>query len=77
MSLPYKERNLPSVKLGDGETDVRTCGDIMMPGNRIRCSSYPGTKPRKWEKLPTNECTEKGVTHATAIVNKLKIESES
>jgi hypothetical protein len=77
MSLPYKGRNLPSVKLGDGEIDAGTCGYIMMPGNGIRRSPYPGMKPQKWEKLLTNECTKKGVTPAAAIVDKLKIESES
>jgi hypothetical protein len=77
MSLPYKGRNLPSVKPDDGEIYAGTCGDIMMPGNKIRHSPYPETKPRKWEKLPTNECTEKGVTPAAAIVDKLKIGSES
>jgi hypothetical protein len=49
----------------------------MKPGNGIRRSPCPETKPRRWEKLPTNECTEKGVTHAAVITNRLKIGSES
>jgi hypothetical protein len=77
MSLPYKGRNLPSVKPGDGETDVETCSDIVMLGNGIRHSLCPETKPLKWEKLPTNECTEKGITPAAAIADRLKIGSES
>jgi hypothetical protein len=64
------------VKLGDGETNAGTCGDIMMSGNGIRRSPYPETKLRKWEKLLMNKCTEKGVTLAVAIVDKLKIGSE-
>jgi hypothetical protein len=34
-------------------------------------------KPRRWEKLPTNECTEKGVSLAVAITDRIKIGSES
>jgi hypothetical protein len=45
----------------------------MKPGNRIWCSPCPGTKLRKWEKLPTNEYTEKDVTPA----DRLKFGSES
>jgi hypothetical protein len=77
MSLPCKGKNLPSVMLGDGETNAGTCGDIMKLGNEIRRSPSPETNPRRWEKLPTNECTEKGVTLAAVIVDRLKIGSES
>jgi hypothetical protein len=77
MSLPCKGRCLPSVKRGDGGTDAGTCGDIMQPGNRIRRSPYTETRPHKWEKLSTNEYTEKGVTLAIAIADKLKTGSES
>jgi hypothetical protein len=77
MSLPCKGRNLPSVMPDDREIDVGTCGDIMKPGNGIRRSLCPGTKPRRWEKLLTNECTEKGVTPAAVIADRLKIGSES
>jgi hypothetical protein len=59
----------------DGETDAGTCGDIMKPGNGIRRSLCPETKPRKWEKLPMNKCTEKGVTPIAAIADRLKIRS--
>jgi hypothetical protein len=62
---------------GDEETDAETCGDIMKPGNEIWHNPCPETKPQRWEKLPTNECTEKGVTPAAAIANRLKIGSES
>jgi hypothetical protein len=65
------------VMLGDGETDVGTCGNLMMPGNGILRSPYPETKLRRWEKLPMNECIEKGVTPITVIVDRLKIGSES
>jgi hypothetical protein len=62
---------------GNGETNAGMCGDIMKPGNGIRRSSCLGMKPRKWEKLPTNEYTEKDVTPAAVIADRLKIESES
>jgi hypothetical protein len=77
MSLPCKGKNLPSVKRDDRGTDVKTYGDIMKLGNKIRCSPYPETKPQKWEKLLTSECTEKGGTLAAAIANKLKTESKN
>jgi hypothetical protein len=77
MSLPCKGRNLPSVMPDDEETDAGTCGDIMKPGNRIRRNPCPGMKPRKWEKLPMNEYTEKDVTPAAVIADRLKIGSES
>jgi hypothetical protein len=49
----------------------------MKLGNGVQRSSCPETKPRKWEKLPTNECIEKGVTLAAAIADKPKIGSKS
>jgi hypothetical protein len=76
MRLQCKGKNLPNVMPDDGERDVGTCGDIMKLGNRIQHSPCPETKPRRWEKLRTNECTEKGVTPAVAIANRLKIGSE-
>jgi hypothetical protein len=77
MSPPCKGRNLPSVTPDDEEIDVGTCGNIMKLGNRIQCSPCPEKKPWKWEKLLTNEYTEKGVTPIAAIADRLKIESES
>jgi hypothetical protein len=62
---------------GDEETDDETCSDIMKLGNRIQHSPCPRTKPRKLEKLPMNEYTEKDVTLAAAIVDRLKIGNES
>ena len=59
MSLPCKGRNLPSVMLGDEETDTGTYGDIMKPRNKIQRSPCPEMKPQKWGKLPTNEYTKK------------------
>jgi hypothetical protein len=56
----------------DEGTDTGTYGDIMKLGNEIRCSSYPEMKPQRWEKLPMSECTEKGVTLAAAISDKLR-----
>jgi hypothetical protein len=72
MSLPYKGRSLPSVKHGDGGTNAGTCSDIMKPGNGIWRNLYSEMKPQRWEKLPMNKCSEKGVTLADAIVDKLK-----
>jgi hypothetical protein len=61
----------------DEETDAETFSDIMKPRNEIQRSPCSRTKPRKWEKLPTNECTEKDVTPAAAIADRLKIRNES
>jgi hypothetical protein len=69
-------RNLPSMMPGDGEKDTRMGGDIMKPRNGIRRSPCLETKPRKWEKLPTNQCIEKCVTPTTTITDRLKIGSE-
>jgi hypothetical protein len=77
MSLPCKGRNLPSVMPSNEETDAETCGDIMKPGNGIRRSPCPGTKPRKWEKLPMNEYTEKDITPTAVIADSLRIGSKS
>ena len=77
MSLPCKGKNLPSVMPGDGETDAGTCGNIMKLGNGIRHSPCPETKPQRWKKLRTNECTKKGVTPTAAIIIGLKNESEN
>jgi hypothetical protein len=77
MGLPCKGKNLPSVIPGDGETDAGMCGDIMKPQNGIRRSPCLGTKPQKWEKLPTDEYTEKDVSPAAMIADRLKIGSES
>ena len=67
----------PQRDAGDKETDVETCGDIMKSGNGIWRSPCPGTKPPKWGKLLTNEYTEKDVTPAAVIADRLRIESES
>jgi hypothetical protein len=77
MSLPCKGRNLPRVTPSDEETNVGTCGDIMKPGNRIQRSPYLGMKLRKWEKLLTNEYTEKDITPTTVIADRFKIGNES
>jgi hypothetical protein len=53
------------------------CGDIMKPGNGIRRSPCPRTKPQKWRKLPKNEYNEKDVTPAVVITDTLRIVSES
>jgi hypothetical protein len=71
MSLSCRERNLPSVMPGDGETDAEMCGDIMKLENRIQHNPYPGTKPRKWGKLPMNEYTKKDATPTAAIAEGL------
>jgi hypothetical protein len=49
------EKNLPSEKLVDEETDAEMFGDITRLGSGTQHSPYPGTKSRNWEKLPTNE----------------------
>jgi hypothetical protein len=77
MGLPCKEKNLPSMMPGDGETDAGMCGDIMKPRNGVRRCPCPRTKPQKWEKLSTDEYTEKDVSPTTMIAGRLKIGSES
>jgi hypothetical protein len=77
MSLPCKGRNLTKVMPDDEETGAEMCGDIMKPGNGIRCSLCPRTKPQKWGKLPTNEYNEKDETSTAVIADRLWIGSES
>jgi hypothetical protein len=60
MSQPCQGKNLLSEKLGDEGTDARIFDDIMRLGSETQRSPYPGMKSRKWEKLPTNESSEKG-----------------
>jgi hypothetical protein len=60
----------------DEETDAEISGNITKPGNGIRCSPCPETKPWKWGKLPMNEYTEKDVTPASVIADSLRIGSE-
>jgi hypothetical protein len=60
---------------GDGETNVRMCGDITKPENGTRRNPYLGTKLRKWEKLLMNEYTEKDATPTVAIADRLKNEN--
>jgi hypothetical protein len=75
MNLPCKGRNLPSVMPGDGETDTGMCGGITKPGNGNQRNPYLRTKPPKWEKLLMNGYTEKDITHAVTITDRLNNES--
>ena len=61
----------------DEEIDAEMCGDFMKLGNEIRRSPCPGMKPQKWGKLMTNEYTEKDITPAAMITDRLRIGSES
>ena len=61
----------------DEEIEAEMYEDIMKLGNGIRCSPCLEMKPRRWEKHLTNEYTEKDATPATAIADRLRIESES
>jgi hypothetical protein len=65
------------VKRGDEGIDAGMCGDITRLGNGTRCSTYPGTKLQKWEKLPTSEYTEKDGILAAVSADKLRTESGS
>jgi hypothetical protein len=49
----------------------------MRLGSRTQRSPYPGMKYRKWEKLPTNESSEKGGILADVTAGKLKTEIEN
>jgi hypothetical protein len=74
---PCQGKNLPSEKLGDEGTDARIFGDITRLGSETRRWPYPGMKSRKWEKLPTNECSEKGGILVDVTAGKLKTENEN
>ena len=69
--------DLPSEKLSDGGTDAGIFGDITRLGSETRRWPYPGMKSRKWEKLPTNECSEKGGILVDVTAGKLKTENEN
>jgi hypothetical protein len=65
-------KNLPSAMLGDGETDVETCGDIMKPKNGIRHNPSLRTKPRRWGKPMMKEHIENDASLAAATAVKLR-----
>jgi hypothetical protein len=69
---PCLGKNLLSEKLADGGTDAEIFGDITKRGNGTRRSLYPEMKSRRWEKLQTNESSEKGGTLADVIASRLK-----
>ena len=71
-SQPCPGKNLFSEKLADRATDAEIFGDITKLGNRTRRSLYPEMKSRRWEKLQTNESSEKGGTLADVIAGKRK-----
>jgi hypothetical protein len=71
-SQPCLGKNLLSEKLADGGTDAEIFGDITKQGNGTRRSLYLEMKFRRWEKLLTNESSERGGTLADMIVGKLK-----
>jgi hypothetical protein len=77
MNPPCWGRNLPSAMLDDGETGAGTCSDITKLQNGTLHNPFLGTKPQRWEKLPTKEHIEKGVTPTAAIIIGLKNESEN
>jgi hypothetical protein len=59
MSQPCLGKNHLSEKLADGGTDAEIFGDITKQGNRTRRSLYLEMKFRRWEKLLTNESSER------------------
>jgi hypothetical protein len=71
-SQPCLGKNLLSEKLADGGTDAKIFDDITKQGNETRRSLYPEMKFRRWEKLLTNESSERGETLAGVIVSRLK-----
>jgi hypothetical protein len=77
MSQPCQGKNLPSEKLGDEGTDAGIFGDITKPESRTQRSPYLGMKSRKWEKLPTSGCSEKGGILTDVTAGKLKTEIEN
>jgi hypothetical protein len=71
-SQPCLGKNLLSEKLADGGTDAEIFGDITKQGNGTRCSLYLEMKFQRWEKLLTNESSEREGTLADVIVGRLK-----
>jgi hypothetical protein len=69
---PCLGKNLLSEKLADRGTNAEIFGDITKQGNRTRRSLYPKMKFWRWEKLQTNESSERGGTLADVIVGRLK-----
>jgi hypothetical protein len=59
-------------KLANGGTDAEIFGDITKQGNGTRRSLYPEMKFWRWEKLLTNESSERGGTLAEVIIGRLK-----
>jgi hypothetical protein len=72
MSQPCLGKNLLSGKLVDGGTDAAIFGDITKEGNGTRRSLYLEMKFRRWEKLLTNESSEREGTLTDVIVGRLK-----
>jgi hypothetical protein len=70
-------KNLPSVMLGDGETDAETCGDIMKSENRTRHNPSLRTKPERWGRPLMKEHIENGATPIAVTAVKLRNASES
>jgi hypothetical protein len=71
-SQPCLVKNLLSEKLADGGTDAKIFGNITKQGNGTQRSLYPEMKSRRWEKLLTNESSEKKGTLANEIADRLK-----
>jgi hypothetical protein len=71
-SQPCLGKNLLSEKLADEGTDAEIFDNITKRGNGTWRSLYPEMKSRRWEKLVTNESSEKGGTLANVIVGRLK-----
>jgi hypothetical protein len=71
-SRPCLGKNLLSEKLADRGTDAEIFGDITKQGNRTQRSLYSEMKFQRWEKLLTNESSERGGTLTDVIVDRLK-----
>jgi hypothetical protein len=71
-SQPCLGKNILSEKLADRGTDAGIFGNITKLGNGTQHSLYPEMKSRMWEKLLTNESSEKGGTLADVIAGRLK-----
>jgi hypothetical protein len=65
-------KSLLSEKLTDGGTDAGMFSDITKLGSGTWHNLYPKMKSRRWEKLLTNESSEKGGTLADVIAGRLK-----
>jgi hypothetical protein len=77
MNPPCWGKNLPSAMLGNGETDAKTCDDIMKSENGTRHNLSLRTKPERWRRPLMKEHIENSATPITVTAIKIRNASGS